>query len=272
MALDASGAGPGVTASFAVLVVHRGLLVLVAMSARCNRKIIRYPMALGASQSTMRTARDVKCVTKRCVVPRICVVTGLTSVGKIRGRVIGIGCILVARRVATEAVVGQTRVDVVLVTGGASDGRVGAGQRELGMNESRALPAHGRMTRFAVGRKARAGMVGHGRVLILGRMTGKTILRQALELLILVTLRAVGGRVGADQRESLVTELGVLPSGRGVTLLTVLRPTELLMVGQRRAGKVLLMAKGALIGCARKVSDLGTGMTAEASHAGVYPN
>jgi hypothetical protein len=128
------------------------------------------------------------------------------------------------------------------------------------------------MARFAIGRKARAGMVGHGRVLILGRMTGKTIVRQALKLMILVALCAIGGRMGADQGEPRVAKLCVLPSGRGVALLTVLRPAQLLMVGQGRAGKVLLMAKGALIGCARKVSDWGAGMTTETSHAGVDPN
>jgi len=137
VALDAGGTGPGVTASFAMLVVHRGLLVLVAMSARCDCKVIRNAMALGASQSTVRTASDVKRVTKSCVVPRICVVTRLTRVGKIRGRVIGISRILVVRRVATEAVMGQTRVDVVLVTGRAGNCRVFAGQGELGVCERR---------------------------------------------------------------------------------------------------------------------------------------
>ena len=164
----------------------------------------------------------------------------------------------------------QRDVLVVDVAGSALNGRMFAGERELGLAviEGRAQPIGGRVAQLAILGKIRRDVIGRGSRLIFLQVAGIASRGQGGVLIVDMTAGASRGRMLSGQGEfgGVVIEFGTQPVCCRMAKLAILRESRRNVI--RRCGGLILFQVAGITGRGQ-CRVLSIGMALSASRGGV---
>lgn len=238
MAHKARRACPDITGHFAVVIVHLGLAVLVAIDATKRRRSRGYSVTIDAIEAAVRPVIDRERVVEHRVAPSKHIVA-LHAVGaKPRRRVIRVGRCVVVIGMTCGAIGRRGREIAVDVTLRAIGDIVPANKLEAHrVFKTTGPPTTSIVTQHAVSAKSRSYVIWISRRVVLRRVTRGAIRREPQKCARHVTLGAIEPAVTPCQRKaSRVIKLRRLPIDLGVTPLAIRNPAvgDVIGINDRR--------------------------------------